>query len=176
MASGSIRKAAAFEGNQQSVWNQVGRITALHDATSNSGTYAALEQSKDYTRQRDEYLRFFGDKFAELPNIVGIVALKDNKLLAADLFGHPALFKKQYAALLHSYVTDGLTKVEDEAGNESVQLSTFEQTLAFRLAHAKQGKLMSAESRAFYVSLRFWCLPTGNLMALCKHKEERINN
>lgn len=153
VASGSVRKAAVFEGNQQSVWDQVGRITAMHNASSSSGTYAALEQSTDYTQKRDEYLRFFSDKFANTPNIVGLVALRGDQIIGTDIFGHPSLFKKQYASLLHSYVTDALSKPEETTQQKAEELSTLEKLVNARYETALQGKFMYKGALVHFVSL-----------------------
>lgn len=154
VASGSVRKAAVFEGNQQSVWSQVGRITALHDASTSSGTYAALEQSEDYTRKRDEYLRFFGDKFADNPNIIGLVAVRGNEeVIGADLFGHPSLFKKQYASLLHSYVTDAISQPEASAQSNKMDLANYEKVLKARYQTAQQGKFVHNGALVHFVLL-----------------------
>ena len=46
----------------------------------------------------------------EVRQVDGVgVAVTGDEVIGMDIFAHPALFKKQYKALLHSYVTDALT-------------------------------------------------------------------
>lgn len=109
VAANDIRRSAARSKNQQEVWDEVGKLTAVHNAQSATGAYAALEQSESFTEARARYLRFFEDKFEDTDNVVGIVAVTGDEVMGADVFGHPALFKKQYKALIHSYITGAAT-------------------------------------------------------------------
>jgi hypothetical protein len=109
VAASDIRRTVKHSKNQQEVWKKVGQVTSLHNATVETGTYAALEGSDSYTQSRNAYLQFFADKFQQ-DNIVGMVAVSGNRILGADIFGHPDLFKKSYEALLHSYITEAISK------------------------------------------------------------------
>ena len=109
VASNSVRYAAKFEKNQQEVWNEVGHITSKHQAQTSTNTYGALSQSKGFIKERDEYLQYFGNYFDNRDEIVGVIVVSGDKVMACDMFATPELFKKQYDLLLHSYVTDALT-------------------------------------------------------------------
>ncbi|MCB0598678.1 MAG: hypothetical protein H6557_27775 [Lewinellaceae bacterium] len=109
VATNDIRRSATQSKNQQAVWDEVGKVTAVHNAQTSTGAYAALEQSESFTQARARYLSFFGDKFDRSEDVVGVVAVTGDEVIGMDIFAHPALFKKQYKALLHSYVTDALT-------------------------------------------------------------------
>lgn len=109
VAANDIRRSATHSKNQQEVWDKVGKLTAIHKAETATGTYAALEQSESFTKTRGRYLQFFADKFDDTENVVGLVAVTGGQVIGADIFAHPALFKKQYKALIHSYITDAIT-------------------------------------------------------------------
>lgn len=110
VAAGDIRRTLAESKDQTEVWAEVGRITSRHQIQSATHAYAALETADNFTRQRDAYLRFFADKFSELDQMVGIIAVSGDRVLATDIFGHPNLMHRQLQPLLHSYVTDVLTR------------------------------------------------------------------
>lgn len=109
VASHDIRKTVKGSRDQEAVWQKVGEVTALNNATNSTSAYTGLEKSEDFTNERDAYLRFFADKMVDQDNVVGLVAVSGNQILGADIFGHPNLFKKQYQALLHSYITEAIT-------------------------------------------------------------------
>lgn len=109
VASHEIRKTVKGEKNQEAIWQKVGEVTALNNATNATSAYTGLEKSEDFTAQRDKYLRFFDGKVIDMENVIGMVAVSGNQILGADIFAHPNLFKKQYEALLHSYVTEAIT-------------------------------------------------------------------
>lgn len=117
VASNEIRKSATQSRNQQEVWDKVSQITISNKAGSDTGAYTELEQSEDYTNLRDKYLKFFQNKFEESDEIVGIVAVSGGEVLGADIFGNAELFKKQYKALIHGYITDAITNGSEESIN-----------------------------------------------------------
>ncbi len=109
VAAKDIRRSATHSKNQQEVWDKVGELTAIHNAETATGTYAALEQSETFTKNRARYLQFFEDKFDDTENVVGVLAVTGGQVIGTDIFAHPALFKKQYKALIHSYITDAMS-------------------------------------------------------------------
>ncbi|MEZ4995530.1 MAG: DUF6569 family protein [Saprospiraceae bacterium] len=110
VAAGDIRQTLSSSKDQQEVWDKVGKITSEHEAGSETGAYAALENSEAFTRQRDAYLNFFSGKFSDLDRMVGFVAISGNQVVGSDVFGSPDLLQRQLDHLLHSYLTDAITK------------------------------------------------------------------
>lgn len=110
VASNEIRKTAKQTKDQKAVWAKVGEWTEANNASSESGSYTNLEQSEDYTSKRNEYLKVFLNDFKNTNNTVGIIAVSGDEILGADIFNHPDLFDKQFPGLLHSYITDAITK------------------------------------------------------------------
>lgn len=115
VVSNDIRKTVKHNKNQNDVWKAVGELTATNKAITSTGTYTGLESSKDYTDERDRYLNYFTDKFDQTDDVIGMVVVSGKKVLGADIFNHPELFKKQFKVLLHSYVTDAITNGEEVA-------------------------------------------------------------
>ena len=106
VASPQVRQAVQRTNNQQEVWAAVSRVTTANGANSHTATYAALETATDSKAKRDAYLRHFGQQLAEIPNVVGVVAVSGDKVLGVDIFGHNNLFIREYAALLHGFAAE----------------------------------------------------------------------
>lgn len=109
VASNDLRKTMKQTNDQQAVWNKVGDLTALNNAKSETGAYSNLENSESFTKERNEYLSFFSDKFDHQDNVIGMIAVSGTKILGVDIFTHPNLFKKQYEVLMHSYITEAVS-------------------------------------------------------------------
>lgn len=109
VASPQVRQAVQRTNNQHEVWAAVARVTKANGATSSTSTYAALETAADSKAKRDAYLRQLSQPLAEIPNVVGIVAVSGDKVLGVDVFGHPDLFLREYAALLHGFAAEAAT-------------------------------------------------------------------
>ncbi len=118
VASPQVRKSAQYEQDQRAVWKHVAAITEANDATTETGTYAALEQSKKFTQARDRYLAFFKNRLNNSDKVIGMVAISGKEVIGVDVFAHPTLFRKQYEALLHSYATHALTSGAPVSINE----------------------------------------------------------
>ena len=141
VVSNNIRRTVKYEKNQNSVWAAVGDLTMNNKASSSTGTYTALEDSKDYTVERNKYLAFFEDKMNDVDNVIGMVVVSGDEVLGTDIFNHPNLFKKQYKVLLHSYVTDAVTNGEKVKISDRVmesKASTIVRNFQRRLPGAKE--------------------------------------
>ncbi len=137
VASRDVRRAAQYSNNQQEVWDKVAQVTAAHQASTATGTYTALEQSTDFTAARQRYLQYFSNKLEGRDEVVGVVAVSGKQVIGADVFAHPALFRKQYEALLHSYLTDALTSGA-KASLEEQQMEAYGRKLLKRIHAASQ--------------------------------------
>jgi hypothetical protein len=111
VASPQVRSAVQRSGNQQEVWSAVAKVTSANNAESGTSAYAALETANEAKAKRDAYLRYFSDKLADQPNMVGMVVVCGDRVLGVDIFGHPDLFRRQYDALLHGYVAEAATEI-----------------------------------------------------------------
>ncbi|MBI5323937.1 MAG: hypothetical protein HZB41_01420 [Ignavibacteriae bacterium] len=109
VVSNSIRGTVQNEANQSKVWSKVDEITTQNNAASTTSTYTALEKSEEFTKSKDEYVKYFESKFENTENIVGFVAVTGDSVIGTDIFCNPDLFKKQYKFLIHSYITDAIS-------------------------------------------------------------------
>jgi hypothetical protein len=113
IASPRVRKAV-YDKDQSAVWGAVAQVTKDNNAASSTQTYAALEQENDMKEAREAYIRFFTSKFENMPNVVGLVAVCNGKVIGTEVFGHPALFQRRVKALVHGYAVDAATATKDE--------------------------------------------------------------
>ncbi|WP_367387890.1 DUF6569 family protein [Lewinella sp. LCG006] len=144
VASSEVRRSVAT-GSQQAVWDQVADIRTRYSLDGGTQAYADLETNEKFVNDRTNYERFFGDKLAKNETIIGFVAVSGDQILGADVFGHPALLNRQFAAVLSSYATDALTLGNDKE-LKPAQLAAFIAGLQADLADEKgfrqDGKLV----------------------------------
>ncbi len=115
-ASAKMRKIATVDKSQQGVWNEVSNVTVKNNATTGSGTFTAVQESKDFKEGLDNYTSHFKDLFKGQSSIIGFVAISGDKIIGCDLFATPALFGQESDNLVKSYSTEAITN----GGNPSV--------------------------------------------------------
>ncbi len=108
VASPKVRKAVQRSGNQSDVWAAVAQITDANGASSDTKTYAALDQDSDQKAKRDAYMKYLAGALLATPNVVGFVAVSGDEILGTEILGHPTLFKKQCAPMLHGYIAESI--------------------------------------------------------------------
>ncbi len=114
VASNEVRQQVKYSKSQEAVWAAVGDVTRANKAESETKTYAALEDSEEFTNKRDAYIRFFEGRFDYTDNVVGMIVVNGDKVLGTEIFNHPTLFKKQFSVMMHGYITDAISN-----GNEN---------------------------------------------------------
>ena len=144
VASPSVRRAVQ-RTNQAEVWAAADQITAANNAGSQTHTYAGLGTENDRKTLRDACIAHFAGQFQDIPNMVGMVVVCGDQVLGADIFGHPDLFKRQYAALLHGYAAEADTNLD--SGNSVSALQVFEKVARLAAPKAKDTDVAGKFSR-----------------------------
>jgi len=122
VSSNSIRKAAIVDKDQSLVWEKVGQITGSNNANSRTSAYTELENSETYKKELNEYLKKFESVWNKDANVVGIIAVTGDTVIACDIFATHDLFVNSYNNLLHSYITEALTNGKEVSiSNTEVQ-------------------------------------------------------
>lgn len=133
--------SAAIGNAQEQVWDKVAGKNQRFGAAPASGTYReVLSLTGGNARQSvTPYINAFAGRFGSDPHLVGAVAAVNGKIVAADVFGDPTLFRKLWPKLLRSYAADA-------AENASVRSGPVQVVTA---AHAKRflREAASAKSR-----------------------------
>jgi hypothetical protein len=109
LSTNSVRKSAAVDKNQSTVWQKVAEVTEKQDATTSTGTYTALSNSKKLNTELPLYTQFFNNAFSKIPNCVGFVGVSGDKIIGCDIFADNSIFKKQLRNLLQSYCTEAIS-------------------------------------------------------------------
>lgn len=93
---------------QEKVWEGVASKNAKFKATPSSGTYRQVlnMEAGDAHKVVSPYLKAFSAGLGNDPKLVGAVAAVNGKIVAADIFGDPTLFRKLWPKLLRSYAAD----------------------------------------------------------------------
>jgi hypothetical protein len=104
VASPRVRMAIN-SGDQQGVWDAVETVTKANNAESHTSAYAALENDNAVKATRDQLQQFFEGKLND-NKTVGMVAVLNGKVIGVEIFAHPKMFQRRYAALVHSYAVE----------------------------------------------------------------------
>lgn len=93
---------------QQQVWDKVARKNAHFKATPASGTYRSVLTLAAGGAQATvtPYLKALGNSLGADPHLVGVAAAVNGRVVAADTFGDPTLFRRLWPKLLRSYAAD----------------------------------------------------------------------
>ena len=129
VVSNKVRKTAMKDKNQSAVWDEVQVVTDKNGAGSSTGTYNALDSSKTYTAQLDDYLGFFTGKFDASQNIVGVVVMSGGRVIGCDIFCKPDLFRREYSGLLNAYLAEVISGGGGEECNVEKAKEFFNKTL-----------------------------------------------
>ena len=105
----SVRKEAVVTKSQQEVWKQVAIVTEVNGASTGTGTYTALDTSKNYNAELKGYLDHFKAIMKTQANVIGVVACTGDSILGCDMFATPDLFNTYLDNLLNSYATEAIS-------------------------------------------------------------------
>ena len=109
VSSMDIRKAATELKSQHAVWSTVEVHTKKNKADSETKAYTQLEKSKDYRKELDAYMSKFKGAFDQSEDVIGFIAVTDDRVIGCDLFATHDLFVDAYDNLIHSYVGNAIT-------------------------------------------------------------------
>ena len=111
--SGSSRVGAA----QQKVWDKVAETNTKLKTQSATGTYrnALTLSSGDAQKSVPAFVTALSGSIGTDPHLVGVVAAVNGKVIAADIFGDPSLFRKLWPKLLRSYAADALENPQPDS-------------------------------------------------------------
>ena len=101
---------------QQKVWAKVAEKNARLKTESSTGSYrrALSLAGGDARKSVPAYVTALSSSLGSDPHLVGVVAAINGKVVAADLFADPALFRKLWPKLLRSYASDAVEHAPEE--------------------------------------------------------------
>ena len=106
----SARRASRVGEAQQLVWDSVAKKNADLKTESNTGSYrTALNLAGgDAQKSVPTFIAALAGSLGTNPHLVGVVAAINGKVVAADIFSDPILFRKLWPKLLRSYASDAV--------------------------------------------------------------------
>jgi hypothetical protein len=110
---------------QQKVWDGVAEKNSKLRIQNQTGTYrdALTMKSGDARTSVPAYVKSLSGSLGNDTHLVGVVAAVNGKIIAADIFSDPVLFRKLWPKLLRSYAADAVEQA-DGAGRAPVKKNT----------------------------------------------------
>ncbi|MCE1246153.1 MAG: hypothetical protein LWY06_05875 [Firmicutes bacterium] len=110
----SVRQAAKQTQDQSEVWNSVAKTNASFNQEE-SGSLAKSYESKEVTADKKAYINEITDIPSRYPEANGVVVMINGKVLAADIFSDPRIFRKLWKKLSDSYALEAISKQNDKS-------------------------------------------------------------
>ena len=129
-----VRRAARLQRDQSAVWSEVAREQARLEAPSATGALKSVYESADVQARLKPYTEALANVPGAAPNVIGVVVAAGGRIVCADLFYRPDLFRRLWPKLLASYAADVLGK---PSGRKPVTIGDAEGFLG-RLYHAQR--------------------------------------
>lgn len=108
-ANPRLRKVLDRTKNQVSIWREISNQLDSNKIVSPSLAYAAPHPDKKMVAYKDEYFKFFEDRFRSADStIVGFVAISGNKIIGCDAFAGKNLFYNALDPLLQGYIEEAI--------------------------------------------------------------------
>jgi hypothetical protein len=124
---------------QQKVWDGVAAKNAKLKIENATGTYRdALTMKGGDAQSMPAYVKSLSGSLGSDPHLVGVVAAVNGKVIAADSFSDPALFRKLWPKLLRSYAADAVEQSSDSAARAKTTITAGE--VKMFIANAKNEK------------------------------------
>ena len=114
MVDAKVRARAKNAHDQHQVWEEVAHKTSQAGASSATGTYRAIGESKEQAIRpyREELLRQL-DALPEAKQAVGLAAAVNGRIVSVDAFAAPQLFAQYRERILDSAIVGALGVAED---------------------------------------------------------------
>lgn len=107
---------------QEQVWAGVESKNRKFKIQNTTGTYRdALNMTGGDTQKLNPaYVKALASGISSGRHVVGAVAAVNGKVIAADIFSSPTLFRKLWPKLLRSYAADAVEQINEPGGNAAI--------------------------------------------------------
>ena len=108
IAPNSVRKAAMKLKSQDRVWEEVEIKLNMNTVETPTRTVNALKMEDTYANGLTAYSKSLSDVFNNDPNVIGVIAVAGDEVIACDVFASHDLFMKYYDNLLQSWASQAM--------------------------------------------------------------------
>ncbi len=141
-ASTEVRKAAQLQGDQSQVWAQVAAENVEAQASPATGTYRAGAVDSQLAEAAQDYVEAVLAGLAGQENVVGMVVALDGRVLSADVYASPSLFRKLQRKLLTAHAREAAASAQQGRAVDRVPAQA---EVAQFLEEARQGREVARE-------------------------------
>jgi hypothetical protein len=121
LAALKVRAGVQTGASQQQVWHDVSAYQGELNVSSPTGDLQAVADAPEVREALADYRGAFADCWR--PATVGVVVARHGRIVGADLFCNPAVFRKHRDRILDSYAVDCLAarrRMEEDEGGLAV--------------------------------------------------------
>ncbi len=115
MAAPKVRAKAQAEKSQSAVWDEVASQVSKNRVTTSTGNLNSVFADKKVNAKLEDYEKAVAPKLAT-GNVIGAVAAVNGKIISADVFASPLLFKAYRAKLCRSYALEAVSANGQQKG------------------------------------------------------------
>jgi hypothetical protein len=130
----AVRMSMRLKQDQSEVWSDVEREQMRLGAPSETGALRSVYESPTVQRDLSPYLSKLRDIPSVAPDVIGVVVARGGRIVCADVFYRPDLFRHLWPRLLQSYAADA---IGHDFADSRLSVRDAEQFLG-RLYHAKR--------------------------------------
>jgi hypothetical protein len=156
VTSNNIRKTAIVDKSQQGVWDKVANVTAKNEASTETGTYTALDTSKKYNNELNGYTDYFKSAMKSEHNVIGVVACSGDKVIGCDMFATPVMFNEHLEGLLNAYSTEAMTNGSQAKADYSKVQSYLDNILSDESKQdekvSKNGTMLKSKDKKLHIA------------------------
>jgi hypothetical protein len=127
---------------QQKVWDGVEEKNSKLKIRNQTGTYrdALTMKGGDARTSAPAYVKSLSGSLGSDAHVVGVVAVVNGKIIAADIFSDPVLFRKLWPKLLRSYAADAVEQVDAAGQAQTKKTAVTAREVKLFMAQAKNEK------------------------------------
>ena len=142
--------------NQGEVWDEVKRSNKANMVSSSTGAYTAQKNSKQFSKQLNEYTTHFTKAFQQHKNIIGVLVVTGDRIVGCDMFASPQIFESQFESLITAYaseaITDGAAIKVSEQKTQSYMDNLLKNEALQKKFIKEKGKMFENQNRKLRIS------------------------
>ena len=115
VSSSEIRATAQLQKSQKEVWDTVSRTNAAVGATSDTGSLSAAYDKPEVKARTLAAQARLEAELARIPGVCGVVVAIGGRIVVADVFTDPDLFRRLQGKLLAGYLLDAVSSPPTDA-------------------------------------------------------------